>query len=112
MNMDVTEIAQGMVKVKLAGRLDMAGAARIDLGFSAIAGANRGIVVDLSDVTFLASIGIRTLVLGAKTVLRRGGKLVLLSPTPDVEQVLEVTGVTDLMPILRDEASAVSAVTT
>ncbi len=33
-----------------------------------------------------------------------------LSPHPDAEQVLEMTGVTDLLPILRDEASALAAV--
>jgi anti-anti-sigma factor len=110
MDMQVAEIAQDVVRVILKGRLDIEGAAKIDLGFSAVAGSKRGIVVDMSEVTFLASIGIRTLLLGAKTMQRRGGTLVLLKPLPDVEQVLEMTGVTDLLPIVRDEASAVAAV--
>ncbi len=109
MEMQVTEIAPQTIRVTLTGRLDMAGAEKIDLGFSAVAGANRRIMVDLSAVTFLASIGIRTLLVGAKTVLRRGGKLVLLNPLPDVEEVLEVTGVTDLMPVARNEAAALAA---
>jgi anti-anti-sigma factor len=111
MDMQVAEIAQGVARVVLKGRLDIQGAAKIDLEFSAVAGSRRGVVVDMSEVTFLASIGIRVLVLGAKALQRRGGSLVLLSPTPDVEQVLEVTGITDLLPIMRDEAAAVAAVT-
>jgi anti-anti-sigma factor len=66
----------------------------------------------MSAVTFIASIGIRTLVIGAKTVQRRGGRLLLLNPRPDVEQVLETIGVTDLLPIMRDEAEAMAAIRT
>ena len=111
MDMQVVDIAQGVVRVTLKGRLDIMGAARIDLPFNALIGSNRGVVVEMSEVTFLASIGIRVLVLGAKQLQRRGGALVLLNPHPDAEQVLEMTGVTDLLVILRDEASALAAVT-
>lgn len=111
MDMQVADIAQGAVRVTLTGRLDIQGAAKIDLAFNAVIGSKRGVVVDMSEVTFLASIGIRVLVLGAKQLQRRGGNLVVLSPHPHVEKVLEMTGITDLLPIVRDEASAVAAVT-
>jgi anti-sigma B factor antagonist len=110
MDMQVTAIAPNAARVVLVGRLDMAGSAQIDLAFNAAAGANRNIIVDMSAVTFVASIGIRTLVIGAKTVQRRGGKLLLLNPQADVEQVLETIGVTDLLPIMRDEAEAMAAI--
>jgi anti-anti-sigma factor len=110
MNMQFAELAHGVVRIILQGRLDIAGAAKIDLQFSAVAGSRNGVIVDMSEVTFLASIGIRTLVLGSKAIRRRGGNLVLLSPLPDVEKVLELTGVTDLLPIMHDEATAVAAV--
>jgi anti-sigma B factor antagonist len=108
MDMQVTALSIDAVKVVLTGRLDLAGSAKIDLPFSATAGSNRNILVDMSAVTFVASIGIRTLVLGAKTVQRRGGKLLLLSPRSEVEEVLEMTGVIDLLPIVRDEAEALA----
>jgi len=41
--------------------------------------AKRAIVVDLSQVTFPTSWGIRMLVLGAKAVTNKGGKIVLSS---------------------------------
>jgi anti-sigma B factor antagonist len=112
MDMQVTAISADAVRVVLDGRLDMAGSAKIDVAFNAAAGANRNVIVDMSAVTFVASIGIRTLVIGAKTVQRRGGKLLLLSPQSDVEQVLETIGVTDLLPIVRDEADAMEAIRT
>jgi anti-sigma B factor antagonist len=112
MDMQVTAISADAVRVVLDGRLDMAGSAKIDVAFNAAAGAHRNVIVDMSAVTFVASIGIRTLVIGAKTVQRRGGKLLLLSPQSDVEQVLETIGVTDLLPIVRDEADAMEAIRT
>src|ERR1700761_8678787 len=104
MEMQVTPISEVSAKVVLTGRLDLAGSARIDLPFNAAAGSNRNLLVDMAGVTFVASIGIRTLGLGAKTVQRRGGRLLLISPQPEVEQVLEMTGVLDLLPIVRDES--------
>ncbi|PPQ30591.1 STAS domain-containing protein [Rhodopila globiformis] len=109
MDMHVTALSQNIARVVLAGRLDAAGAAAFDLPFSAVAGSNRHVLVDLSAVNFVSSIGIRTLVLGAKTIQRRGGKLLLLSPSSEVEQVLQTIGVTDLLPIVRDEAEAIAA---
>ncbi|HEY1856595.1 STAS domain-containing protein [Acidocella sp.] len=110
MDMQVSAISWDAVRVVLDGRLDIAGSAKIDIPFNVAAGTNRHVIVDMSAVTFIASIGIRTLVIGAKTVQRRGGKLLLLSPQPDVEQVLETIGVTDLLPIVRDEAEAITAI--
>jgi anti-anti-sigma factor len=110
MEMQVTAISQVSARVVLTGRLDLAGSAKIDLPFNATAGSNRNILVDMSGVTFVASIGIRTLVLGAKTLQRRGGRLLLISPQAEVEQVLEMTGVLDLLPVVRDEAEAMAAI--
>ena len=110
MEMQVTAISPVSARIVLTGRLDLAGSAKIDLPFNAAAGSNRNILVDMSGVTFVASIGIRTLVLGAKTVQRRGGRLLLISPQAEVEQVLEMTGVLDLLPVVRDEAEAMAAI--
>jgi anti-sigma B factor antagonist len=107
MDMQFEPVAPGIGKVILAGRMDAAGAGRIDVQFSAIAGSHRGLVVDMSAVEFLASIGIRTLMLSAKTMQRRGGTLVLLAPRPEVLAVLEITGVLDMLPVAAtpDEAT-------
>ncbi|HEX3402470.1 MAG TPA: STAS domain-containing protein [Acetobacteraceae bacterium] len=109
MKMAVEPVGPGVVKVILDGRLDVAGSGIIDLQFSAIAGSHRGVVVDLAGVSFLASIGIRTLLLGAKAVQRRGGSFILLNPVEEVERVLEVMGMTDLMPVFHDADTALAA---
>jgi anti-sigma B factor antagonist len=110
MDMQVEELDGGVTNVMLRGRLDTVGAGAIDLKFSAVAGSKRAIVVDLSGIDFLASLGIRVLVMGAKAVRNKGGKLVLLSPDENVHSVLTTAGIEQLIPILFDRPAAIAAV--
>jgi anti-sigma B factor antagonist len=110
MDMQVESLADGIIKVNLAGRLDIAGAERIDLHFSVVSGAHRKVIVDLEKVSFLASMGIRTLIIGAKSMRSKGSKMVILNPTPDVEKVLVISGTDTLIPIVHDLIEAIAAV--
>jgi len=110
MQLQTEEIAGVVTKISLTGRLDIAGAQAIDLRFSALTGAKRAIVVDLSAVSFIASMGLRTLIMGAKTVLAKSGRMVLLAPTADVEKVLADSGTSTILPIYKDLSAAVQAV--
>jgi anti-sigma B factor antagonist len=104
------ELAGNITKVLLSGRIDIAGASAIDMPLSLVGGSKRAVIVDLSGVEFMASLGLRSVVLSGKAVLSKGGKYVLLAPQPAVEEVITTSGVDELFPIFRDEASAVAAV--
>lgn len=108
---EIEQLAGGVTKVRLKGRLDIAGAAEVDLRFNAIAGSQRALIVDLSMVDFLASMGIRTLVSGAKAIQGKQGKMVVLAPESNVEKVLVSSGANLLIPIHHDETSAIADVT-
>jgi anti-anti-sigma factor len=105
MRLSVTAMENGITKVSLSGRLDVQSALEIDDEFTKIAKENRNLLVDLSDVTFIASLGIRTLVVGAKATSNNGGKMVLLNPQPNVEQVLRTSHIDTVMPITHDSAT-------
>jgi anti-anti-sigma factor len=111
MNLDTVQLDNGITKVVLSGRMDIEGATAVDLKFNVIAGAKKKVIVDLTDVSFMASLGIRTLILGAKAMANKGGKMVLLNPQPNVQKVLETTGVNTVIPIVHkvEEAAAVLA---
>ena len=98
--------APEVMTVVLDGRMDAAGASSIDRQLNEIAASYRGLIVDLSAVHFLASAGIRTLLLAAKTLQRQGGTLVLLAPQPDIAAVLKVTGILDLLPVALTQEEA------
>jgi anti-anti-sigma factor len=107
-----SELLDGdILKITLDGRLDVEGTQAIDLKFTALtAGKRAGILVDMTGVGFLSSIGIRTLLTSAKVASNRGGKLVLVSPQPMVRDVLDRSGVSSLVPVYADQASALEAI--
>jgi anti-anti-sigma factor len=109
MEIIIADLGQTTKKVTLVGRLDIMGAEKIGLPLAAAAGSRGNIVVDMIGVDFIASIGIRHLVMAAKAVARGSGKLVLLDPTPMVTEVLVVAGLAQLLPIVRSEAEAWAA---
>lgn len=93
----------GTTRLRLKGRMDVAGTENIDQAFTSQAASHKAaVIVDLSEVDFLASIGIRTLLTSAKAQEHRGGRLVLLNPQPMVESVLATAGVDTLIPIFRE----------
>jgi anti-anti-sigma factor len=99
-----------ILKVTLDGRMDLEGTQAIDMKFTALTATKKtAVLVDMSKVTFLASIGIRTLLSCAKAVSNRGGKMVLLSPQPMVKDVMERTGVASLIPVYDDLTAAKAA---
>jgi len=109
MRMQVDELDGGVTKVTLEGDLDAKGSGEIEVSFAAITGARLKLVVDMSLVGFLASIGIRTLLSAAKTVTRRGGKLVLSGANADVTKVLEVSGAAQLLTLAAGQDEALAA---
>ncbi len=109
MKITISEFGDAAKKVVLTGKLDIAGAQQIELPLATVAGSKTNIVVDMVGVDFLASIGIRHLVMAAKTVARASRKLVLLDPNPLVTDVLLTTGLDDFLPIVRSEDEARAA---
>jgi anti-sigma B factor antagonist len=107
MELHYGELENNIRLIKLVGDLDILGVGEIETQFTGYcAGENPRVLVDLSGVDFLASIGIRLLTLNAKSILSRGGRMVLLSPTPDVRSVLEITGIPAIIPIYDGLESA------
>lgn len=94
--------------IKLSGRLDVKGTTEIELKFTSLAAsASKKVLVDLREVSFLASIAIRAIITNAKALQMRAGRMALLA-TPDsgVAETLEVTGVDELVPMFTDADKA------
>lgn len=106
MEITVSDFGPEAKKVVLVGKLDIAGAQRIELPMATVSGSRCNVVVDMIGVDFIASIGIRHLVIAAKAVARSSRKLVLLSPNALVTDVLVTSGLQDLLPIARSEDEA------
>jgi anti-anti-sigma factor len=80
--------------VALHGELDIATADGLAEALVAVAGST--LVVDLSDLTFMDSTGIGTLVVARNRVLANGqGQMVLTRPTAIVRKALEIVGLSE-----------------
>jgi anti-sigma B factor antagonist len=110
MDLRSEQLADGVEKITLVGRMDSIGGHDINLRLAALVGSRRlRAVVDLSEVSFLASIGIRTLVINARAQSLRGGVMALANPQPVVAEVLKMAGIDTIIPVYPDVDSAWSA---
>lgn len=110
MHLESQAIDDYLLQITLDGRLDIAGTQAIDMPFTALTTTRKaGILVDMGKVSFLASIGMRTLLSCAKAASNRGGQMVLVNPQPPLKEVLDTSGVTSLIPVFPDIESAIAA---
>jgi serine/threonine-protein kinase RsbW len=108
MKLTILTRADDITHVVLSGRLDTLGAEEISESFSrATAFREQAAIVDMSQVDFLSSQGIRILLANSKRLQKTGHKLVLLSPQPLVESTLKTSRVDAVMPIAADLDEAI-----
>ena len=107
MELQYSERSNKIRLIRLIGQLDILGVGKIETQFAAYcAGEKTRVIVDLSDLDFLASIGIRLLTINAKSLASRDGRMVLLNPTPEVRQTLELSCIPTIIPVYDGIESA------
>ena len=103
MKLDYSELEDGIRLIKLNGILDLNGTYSVEVPFVRHCGGdNVRVLVDLSKVSYISSVGIPMLVNAAKSVVSRGGKIALLHPQDSVIKVLEMVGIPQIIPIYND----------
>lgn len=99
--------------LKLEGRVDSAAAAKLEAGFSekaeALTDKNDKAIIDLQDLVYISSMGIRLLVTALKQFKRRGVEFVTIKPRDNTANELLIT--VDLAQHLNmvDDADAAQA---
>jgi anti-anti-sigma factor len=109
MQVSEEDLDGGITRVELDGRMDIAGAAEVDMKMNLIAGQRNKLLIDLRKVSFLGSMGLRSIVFPSRAVLSRGGKVVLFAPNEMVESVLKSSGIDTLLPVHHDLQLAMAA---
>ena len=97
MGADVLQLRIGWtddaVVLGLAGELDLAAADELEVAMRRLAATPaRHIVVDLADLEFVDSSGLRALLRARETVVASGRTLAMTNPAPAVERVFDITG--------------------
>lgn len=110
MEMQVSEF-QGATLVALKGRLDTAGVTTIEARFAAaIVPKARPAVVDLAGVEFLASLGIRMFISTARALAGRGAKFALCNASPALIEVIEMTSIMEIIPLMDSPSEALELI--
>ncbi|MEU8043440.1 STAS domain-containing protein [Micromonospora echinofusca] len=106
MDRDTRDTEPGRVVLRPAGEIDMASAPEFEATLTeALRGPDvREVVVDLADVRFMDSSGVRVLVHGAAVGRERDVPLRVTAPQPGVARVLRITGVGALLGVVDAEA--------
>ncbi|MBI2704790.1 MAG: STAS domain-containing protein [Actinobacteria bacterium] len=90
---DISVSADGAVMV--SGEIDVVNSPGLGTELSERARASAGaLVVDLSEVTFMDSSGLRVLLEADEACRARQHSLVIRNPSPAVRRLLEITGLT------------------
>jgi anti-sigma B factor antagonist len=109
MELEIKNQRDQITHLVLRGRLDTAGVGDVELKFTGhTVPRAKPLLLDMSEVTFVASLGLRMLLTVAKALDRRGAKTVLLNPQPAVREVLSLSGFDQLTPVYNDEETALA----
>lgn len=100
------------VLVRVEGELDLfSGPDFRSRLLSAVDAAEGDAVIDLTGASFVDSSACRSILLAARRLEHRNGRLVLVNQHPAISRIFEVMGMGDLLPVVPDldEARAVLA---
>ena len=107
MEMTDTQIQDGVLRVAISGRMDAEGLQGFDTRFlAAVTAPGMPAVVDFSGVEFMASMGMRLIIQAAKALIAKGARMIILRPRPMVSEVLHISGLKDLTPVVQDDDEA------
>jgi len=106
-----TEYDGDLMIVTPAGRIDGSNAFDFQTAIdNAMADHDAGVIMDLSELTYISSAGLRVVLLLAKTINTRGAKLALCSLSESIMSVFQISGFDRIIPISDDKADAVASV--
>lgn len=104
MNLRLVHSSPGQITLALEGSLDFAGVQEIKTPFLTSVSAHPGsVIVDLSQVTFIASLGMRLFIDAHKLVVPSGGKLIMFRANPSVRKILLHAGMESIFSIAETE---------
>lgn len=66
------------------------------------------IIFDLSELDYISSAGLRSILVIAKELEERNGKIVLSAVKPSVMKVFEISGLTAILPITKSVETALA----
>jgi len=106
----LVEAADTFTHVAVRGKLDAVGVSAADLPLTGQTVARRKpAIIDLTEVGFLASLGIGMLVTIARAMRGHGLRIAVVAASPVVHETLEMTNLGPLVPVVATREAALQA---
>jgi anti-anti-sigma factor len=99
----------GIVCIELTGYLDAHNYEKLEEAFKRCFEAERyRYIVDLGRLEYISSAGAGVFIGAASTCQEHAGSIVLMRPTPEVEEIFELLGVDQLFPVVKEREEALA----
>ncbi len=109
MSLEITLLppGQGSQRVAVAGRLDTHTYEDLDEALAPLMTPKlHSLVLDLSQLEYISSAGIRSIFKARKTLAAHGGKVLVVNPQPQIQKVFDVVKAVPLNDIFGSTAEA------
>jgi anti-anti-sigma factor len=104
-----TETQENLVLLHLEGRLDTATSPQFDLAVQPHTQGATRLLIDLAQVNYVSSAGLRVFLMTAKKLQKTGGSLVICAMSPAVREVFDIAGFSRMLRIEADQAAGRAA---
>lgn len=99
-----------VVVLYLAGAIGMTESSRLmDYLEQVLAQVPRLLIMDLSELHFITSMGLGTLISTRSKIAKLGGTLILVNPSRHVQEILEITNLTKLFSVFSSVEQALQS---
>ena len=97
----IRSIVQDVNVVRLAGDLDGNTTPNVQAEIMLLAIPNVKMILDMSEVAFMSSAGLRMLLVMYRTIIGKSGKVVLVGLSEDIRDTMAMTGFLDFFTYLE-----------
>jgi len=99
MNININQDGEKTV-VGLSGRLDAIASPRLQEKLIPLFNDSEHVELDFAELIYVSSAGLRVLLMGEKTAKQRSSKQTVVNVSPEIMEVFEMTGFSNVLNIL------------
>jgi stage II sporulation protein AA (anti-sigma F factor antagonist) len=104
------ERSDGILIAMADGRVDGANAQEFQGDLTdAIDPTDRGVVLDLGEITYISSAGLRVILLMARALKRQDAELAVCSLSAPIREVFEISGFDKIIPVCESRPDAIAS---
>ena len=110
MAVSLSERSVGEITIlKPSGRIDSQSSPEFETALKVKLDASKNVILDLGDVPYISSAGLRVVLVAAKQVARSQGKFALAALKPEIMSVFKVSGLTSVLKIFDTADGALAS---